>query len=218
MKRRRVRWALLCSLALPASAGAELTVVFDGTQVVVREATPQGGIAVVSIARVSTGWVNRVDTLATLVTDSDGDGIAILELDEPAVDRSIWAVVDVTSGEAIVVSPGMAGIPLEVEALELVKRGQGGVFNELGDDREVLDLAVVRPGEGAWFTRAWDGGTNDQDHQSNGRIRIKLQNMEAMDGSSARLNVFDVGDVLIGLNRQTFEFYAVQIASPPGQS
>ena len=189
---------------------------FGSSEVTVSGMTKGGSAALVSLTRDVEDWVAKVTPLSALLTDSDGDGSETYELGRSVVKRSVWVVVDVSTGDAIVVSPGLAGVQSKLDPSEAIQRGKGGLYSILADRRNVLDLTVVRPKVGAWHIRAWDGGKNDLDQTADGVIQVDSLTMTPMQPGGRGLPDFQVGDVLLGLDHSSLEFYAVPIVNPPG--
>ncbi len=201
---------------LPGVAMAQLTMSFGSSSVTVSGMTKGGSATLVSLSRDAQNGVARVTQLSAVLSDADGDGSETYQLSGPQVKRSLWVAIDISTGDAIVVSPGLAGSAAKFDPSQAIQQGSGGLFNLLVDRRTVLELTVVRPKAGAWHIQAWDGGKNDADLEADGTIQIDAQAMTPMVPGGARLKAFQVGDVLVGLDRSILEFYAVPIVNLPG--
>lgn len=201
---------------LPGVGVAQLSVSFGIDDVTVSGMTKGGEATLVSLSRESKNWMTTVTPLSVLLSDDDGDGEETYYLGSPVVKRSVWVVADVLTGNAIVVSPGQAGVQAKLDPDQAIQKGPGGLYNILEDSRSVLDLTVIRRKAGAWHIRAWDGGKNDADLQPDGKIQIDSQNMTPLTSGGSVLKDFQVGDVLLGLDHATLEFYAVLVVNPPG--
>lgn len=195
---------------------AQLSMSFGVDDVTISGMTKGGATALVSLSRETKEWRTRISRQAMLLVDTDGDGEERQVLDSPVTKRSLWVAVDVATGSAIVVSPGQAGVEAKLDPDKAIVQGPGGLYNLLEDDREVLELTVVRPKVGAWHIRAWDGGTNDADLEPDGTIQVASETMTPLIPGSPPLTDFQAGDVLLGLDHVTLEFYAVQVVNPPG--
>ena len=212
----RGSWILVLTLFLPEAASAQLSMSFGANEVTVSGITKGGEAALVSMSKDVENWMAKVSSFSVVLSDTDGDGSETYELTSPLVKRSLWVAVDVTSGESIVVSPGLTGTQAKIDPGEAIQQGVGGLYNILADKRTVLDLTVVRPRGGAWRIQAWDGGSNDLDGEANGVIEIDAQVMTPMRAGGAALIDFRAGDVLLGLDYSNLEFYAVAVTEPPG--
>ena len=201
---------------LPGVAMAQLTMSFGSSNVTISGMSKGGSVTLVSLTRDVDDWTAKVTPLSALLTDTDGDGSETYELGRSVIKRSLWVAVDMSTGGAIVVSPGLAGVQSKLDPSEAIQLGKGGLYSLLADKRTVLDLTVVRPKVGAWHIRAWDGGKNDADQTADGTILIDSLTMTPMLPGGRGLQDFQAGDVLLGLDHSSLEFYAVPVVNPPG--
>jgi hypothetical protein len=115
----------------------------------------------------------RLKRHAAVVADSDRDGTVLYEL--PEISRfSLLFVVDAKTGEyAVFRAEG-------VDAIEHDLRGKTwrAGLEDFDLHADVLEVLVVRPGEGAWTTSAMEGGANDGDGRRNGKFRLKVRDMD----------------------------------------
>ena len=209
-------FVLLVIWLLPGAVMAQLTMSFGSADVTVSGMTRGGTAALVSLSSDVENWMAKVSSFSVVLSDQDGDGSETYKLSSPLVKRSLWVAIDVSTGESIVVSPGLAGLRSKLDPSEAIEQGAGGLYNILADKRTVLELTVVRPKVGAWQIQAWDGGKNDVDGAADGVIMIDSQTMTQMESGGAQLKDFRAGDVLLGLDYSNLEFYAVAVSSPPG--
>jgi hypothetical protein len=116
------------------------------------------------------------------LTEIGADGTARLTLKQPPAARSFWMAVDLKSGQYALAAPEGYRIrrPLKPSQLSAAAgAGSDGII----DDRRYLIGLVVRPGEGAWSFAGGDGGDQDADGLSDGRVRFALDGLTPLPGS-----------------------------------
>jgi hypothetical protein len=170
--RRGILVALMA--LLPTAAGAQLSVEFDAVSISVTGATPGGAVAVVTVSREARGGVNHVTRSADLLTADLADGSGKHTFKSDIVKRSVWAVIDVTTGHGLVASPSGAGISRASDEIPGVKVDSTGAASLFVDNAHAVDLTVVRPKVGAWNGRASDGGPADKDEVSDGLLEVDV--------------------------------------------
>jgi len=208
MRARLVALAVACASLLvvqspPASAQARLTVSPD--EVLAAGLTPAGTAVWLGATQViAADEVPEIRAYLRTVT-AGKDGMARLEIPGGVPEHSVWVVVDFTTGASGSASP--AGFPLRA----LPWRGQGvvrasGTGDRVEDVRQTGDLLLVRPGVGAWFVGAGDGGPADADGIADGTLRISLGVLKPLEASGGP-PPSEVGarDVLVMLDPRTLE-------------
>lgn len=212
MRIRMLLWISL--LTFPAALLAEPAISFEEGAVKATGVTPSAKVVFFSVAREGQGYRTRAVPRDEMVQDADGDGVVRLDLGAAVPFRSIWAVVDLTSGVFAVASP--AGYtPTEIEFPLAGLRGRGnGRPDRLDDRRYSLEALVARPGQGAWRLSLGDGDPDDEDGASNGRIEWAVAKGRPVKGDPPAPLDFSPGDVVIGIDPVRMEIYAARL---PGQ-
>jgi hypothetical protein len=192
--------------ALPA--GAQPTIGFEENAVVASGVTPGGSVVWFGIARERPGRITQVVRRDPVLPDSDGDGVARLDLGRSVAVQSIWAAVDLTSGSFAVATP--EGTPRREVALpgNSFRRSPRGAVEALQDARQFLEILVVRPGEGAWSLSVGDGGASDADLQPDGGVQAALTSMRPLGTAKTALDQLLPGDVVVVIDPRQMEFYA----------
>lgn len=180
---------LLLGLSLaPGPAGAQgkpdPRIAFESSAVVASGLTPGRSVAWFGVERIV-----DPDLAAELVQRAEpktagADGVSRLELARPVSQRSLWVAVDVESGEFAVAAPDGYEIRRRPRPSRLVP-GEGSRPDEIEDGPGYLYGLMVRPGEGAWILRGGDGSPQDQDGETDGRVRFALDRLEPLPGSPA---------------------------------
>lgn len=195
----------------PAQA-LELTVADD--QVEATGVTPGGEVAVLSVWReVNSRGGIEVTLLDELLSDEDGDGRVVLELEHAAPELSVWVAVDVETTETAVATPGRFE-PRMVDARFVGSSGRV----ELNLSRPVV--AWVRPGLGAFRAHLRDGESRDADGAFNRRVGLTPRQFTRPVGRPEQVGppesrptppAFASGDVLVGLDAGSLELVALRI-------
>lgn len=202
--------------AAPLSAASPVTLRFEPGAVVAQGITPGAQVVWFSIAREPQGYVSRVVRREDLVSDVDKDGSAAFPLEEGAPVKSIWVAVDLSDGRFAVAAPeGFAlrevGFPADGV------RPVGGLLRELRNARGAAEILVVRPGVGAWGLSVADGGQTDEDGANDGTLIASLSDAYAIDGSPETPGHLSPRDVLVMIDPQRMEYYAVSLNSQEAQ-
>jgi hypothetical protein len=203
----------------PGEPAVAPELVFADSSVEITGVTPGGQVALLSVWREQ----DRIGTLVTLLdevlADEDGDGAVTLDLERSVPELSVWAVVDVATGSRRIESPET----FEPRRRE-VRPGrflQPAGLAEVGVPR--AEVRVVRPGEDAFRARLGDGGEDDQDGETDGRVTLSAAQLlrPARRGPGlvepplpAR---FQGGDVVVAIDPRTLETIDLEIpGQPPG--
>lgn len=193
--------------------------VFSDATVEITGLTPGGRVAYLTVWREQT----RIGTVGTLLdevlVDEDGDGAVTVELERSIPALSVWVAVDVSSGVRVVRSP---------EAFEPRRREvRPGEFLRPAGLAQVdvprAEVLMVRPGEDAFRARLGDGGVDDQDGETDGRVALSAAELlrpvrrppEVVEPPlPARLQG---GDVVVAVDPRTLEVVELEVpGQPPG--
>jgi len=201
-------------LSLEVTAGAEL--------VSVASATPQAPLTLFGVSRRMVGFLPTT-TRYERQAIADANGAAKIELEKAIPDWSVWFVVDRSSGEYALASPEAA----PVTEIEFPARGLGATRQFLEDQRQHLELLVVRPETGAggqanapeevgvWGLAIGDGGQADRDGVTDGRIRLAMLDLRPIGDSPLAPEALRPGDVVMGVDGESLRYYVERLAAPP---
>lgn len=231
--------ALLCLLVFPLGTSARgdgppseepvevvPALAFEEAAVTVSGATPEGGVVVFGMGREWTGYTHHVLRMEHLLT-ADADGALRWELEEGLMPRSVWAAVDLVTGEYTLASP--AGHTLE--RVEPPAEGLGANARFLEHEGRYLDLLLVRPaskegGEetaapeetgGFWGIALGDGAGLDRDGEADSRMTVDLLDLQPLGDSSVAPERLRPKDVVIGVDPQSLQIYAKRLADGPDE-
>src|SRR5215208_391656 len=102
--------AVTTGWAQPPAAPAPPAIRVEAAAVVAEGIPAEGRIAWFSVAREATGEGSRSVRRKVLAADDDGDGVVRFALGQPVPPRSMWAAVDLATGELALAAPD--GYPL----------------------------------------------------------------------------------------------------------
>lgn len=146
---------------------------------------------------------------------------ADLVLDSEIGSRSIWVGVDLGTGDWTVHSPGDVA-QVKPYAADIA----GNVLQSLDGlelPGEELDLVVIRrdsSGSGGqvrvWHGRVHDGGTGDEG-DADGWLVAENAKLRRVDQGQGNLAQFQDGDVVIGFDASSLEYFVVEVGAAAAQ-
>jgi hypothetical protein len=169
-------------------------------------------MALLGVTRVR---IEEASTKATrydeILIDEDEDGALFWQPPEemgvvPWV--SVWALVDLGSGEPLLGVPADTPLWLLAEERSSFHATAAGVCGRACLETEASQLAVlvVRPGEEAWSGAVSDGGPGDADGRNDGRLYFDGLGLDVGRlASSAPPDELGAGDVIVGIDWRTLE-------------
>ena len=139
-----------------------------------------------------------------VVATQDDDRDGVVTFDNPPVSGFfLMIVVDVSTGDYAV----HQGHGVRAREIPLHGNKWRSGLAHLDLSADYLEILLVRPGEGAWATRAAEGSTGDGDRQSNGKFRLMVNDMRPlMEGSKRPAGGVRRGDVLVIVDPQTLDY------------
>jgi hypothetical protein len=187
--------AFLIAVSLPALAKNGVTITFEETAVVAR-VTPGASTAWFSIAHEYDHTGLRMMNGSFIIADDDRDGVVRLPLNRPASATSFWMVVDMSTGEHAIESPGPSPVrrrhlpPSAIHA-----KGNGAKARVLQGD-SLVTVFVARPGVGAWVGRVKDGSHDDGDGLLDGQATALFEKLTPVGNSPPAPDDFQRDDVV----------------------
>jgi hypothetical protein len=148
--------------------------------------------------------------------DDDSDGTVHFEHEGDLPQTSVWVVIDVATGAYGTFAPkdfGVSETPLPAEAAVATGgRGVSDSFREVA--RPVVQVLLVRAGQGAWILRTGDGGDADQDGVE-GEISFSIDGMAPVGASPLPPSRYAEGDRLLSIDIDQLELSSLAVGSPP---
>ena len=207
----RVRLHLVLLLVLvPVWSHAVPALEFEEDAVVAGGVTPGAPVAWIGVARDRDGFMpHRLSVWQ--VVDADATGVARLELGQPVPATATFVAVDLAAGEMAVAAP--AGTLLREVAFP--HQAIPASLRRLDDARSNLAVLWARPATdgsgGAWGGAVSDGGGRDGDAVEDHRVQVLLDLLEPLGTSPAPPETLAAGDVLVGIDLDTLDIYAVRL-------
>jgi hypothetical protein len=213
MHSRLALFAIFVLATLPRLATAEPVLSFEDQAVVVSDVTPKGQVVWFSVAKQIEGYMAHFVRREEILPDTDGNGSVRFELDRTVPLQSIWVAVDLATGEAAVATP--EGYPLrDASAPPGRGRGEPGRPDWVEEGREILEILLVRPGQGAWGLTVGDGGANDDDSHGDGRITAALARLRSLGACPGPPERFQPKDLVFAIDLDRMELLAERVPAP----
>lgn len=220
-----LRVLLLACLA-SVSATAQPSLTFDtnastgsGT-VLLEDATPEGEVIWFSVERAPTGYFVSVD-IRRESTLADAEGTVSVRFEEEVPTRSVWAVIDLTSGEFALASPSSYGLLEQPFKPDAFSADAEGLADQVRHEHRVVEVLWVRPGirsegAGAWQVRAADGGQHDEDGILDGSVSVQPASLFPVADEAETPAFFAPGDVVVLIDPATLEISATRLEEGRG--
>jgi hypothetical protein len=174
----------LVAFAQAASGQSTAQLSFETSAVVASGLTPGDSVAWFGVEyRVDAEFSGDITQHFDVGTVA-ADGTVRLDLTQPVADRSLWAAVDLGSGQYAVSGANGYQVSKPAQAAQLVA-GNGTVSDAIFDQRPYLIGMVARPGTGAWSFAGGDGGPRDLDGAADGQLSFALNQLDPLAGSPA---------------------------------
>ncbi len=207
---------VLGGFATPARAQQAPLLTVEPSGVVASGLTPRGGVAWLGVSRQGNGTYVSVE-LTQKQNEADAGGLASLAFEDEVPARSIWAVVDISTGAFSVAAPDT--FPLQEEPFEISQLGvgPGGSLDRLLAPHERLLALAARPGVGAWAVKGGDGKQGDTDGLRNGIVTLRLADFKPLLSEQRAPVTFADGDVVIWIDMRRMSYSAASLElSGPG--
>lgn len=169
---------------------------------------PRAEVVVYSYQRRPLGFESLASRRVDVISDDDGDGAITVNSAEDIEPRSIWIVVELTSGRYVISSPAAFTPNITTVTPGAFRKSGGTAADRFVDRHPSLDVLYVHPGKGARFAMPEDGGLEDADGRTDGRTTMALANARAVAGSAAAPVRFDRGGIFIAVDRMTMQIVA----------
>jgi hypothetical protein len=172
--------------------------------------TPGADAVVFGVAVSREGPVKRISQPSGVV-EADGTGSIRWEEDDGVPQMSIWAVVDVSTGDFDRALPeGMPDNYLLDGNGDPLTQGQIVSGRITGGIAEAAFL-VVRPGVGAWRLHVGDGGASDSDGATDGSIRVKMNDLKPLREDWGPLRNIRPGDTIVIIDPRNMAYLAERV-------
>lgn len=208
---RLAAWLVLLILTASPLAAAPFRVTLESDAVVISGLTAKGKAALLGVTReIGEDDYPTARRHLEVLTDDDGDGVVRYPVEGGVPLRSVFAAVDLASGDFETVSPEALGL----RRVNWRGRGPGrrpDGKDSVADRRRILELLVVRPNVGVWAARLKDGDGSDGDGVIDGRVEGLLESLSPLGAGPEAPAVFQRDDVVLALDPTVLEITLVKV-------
>lgn len=147
--------AALAIAAFPAlgQSSSALSTQFNADSIRISGLKPRKSAAVVIVSRSMEGYLESVTQISNSFSDDDGDGAITIPMPHGISPRTVVIAVDELTGDYIISTPSEPSRQ-PAAADNALRRDASGKAFEFHRPAQFLDLLVVRPGAGSWFSSA----------------------------------------------------------------
>lgn len=202
------------ALSVVAAAHAQPAIQLEDTAVVATGITPGGKVAWLAVARERVDWTRRVMLWQDADAVADGNGKAVLDLGRDVPVKSIWIVIDMTTGAFAAFSPPAYPWATQVPfpTASATWASDGVTLLSLRDDREELEVLVVRPKVGAWRATIRHDDPSSRDV---GGVLLTPASLVPWGSTPASPGNLGPGDVIVAIDPDRMQYFAQQLGGRP---
>jgi hypothetical protein len=188
-----------------------LTLEFQPHALKIAGVTPGATVFVYGLARETGAWTTNVVSRETRLTDADEDGAIDWIFEKPLPWRSIWVVVELSSGKYVAGAP--AGYPahrLDLTGAHL-GRGKTGLVEQVSFPGTMIGCVVIRPSDGnVWGGTVIAGSSGDLSLE-HGTVIFRTAGLQPHHGTTIDAPAeLDPADVVFVLNSFHAEYGVAQ--------
>lgn len=202
MKIRLFLTATVLSVAavLPASAQS-LAAQFNGNSIRISGLKPRKSAAVVVVSRTLEGYMDSITEISNSFSDDDGDGAISIPMPKGIPPRTVVVAVDELTGDYVISTPRE---PSRQPAADdaAIRRDKDGNAIEFHRPAQFVDMLLVRPGAGSWFSSA--NGKAHVNADGSGETGVVLT-FASMKGHAPAPDRLVANDVCIAVDEDTLE-------------
>jgi hypothetical protein len=210
----RALFVVMVCLVVRLHAAADpsrLSIVFSPTDLVISGSTPRGQVALIGLMREPLGFYSRVTPVCEVLDDPDGDGTTRYEFTSKRAWKSVWGVVDLTTGDYVVAHPDRSPAKqVDVKGKGL-GRGRNGKLSKLEHEGQWLQLLLVKPSGDVFQAMVVDGGPLDEDGANDNLINVSLEALDLARGKGEKPDEYHAGDVLFVIDPDELTMAVVRV-------
>ncbi|HEV7922813.1 MAG TPA: hypothetical protein VGR02_18660 [Thermoanaerobaculia bacterium] len=210
-----LRCALAVLVAIPlyaAQTAPPPAITFEAKGVTVTGLTPGGAAAMFMMSRQPDVYITRLKQDSAMLTGGK-DGTARYEANYEVVQRSVWAVIDIESGQYAVACPSGDCAPLRrtLNTGTFFKNNAAGEPEGLDIPMEMADVFLVSPKSGVWHVMLGDGGEKDEDGLLDGKSRLSVEKFTGFHTDAAPPKKLKKGDLLLCFQPMNLHFAVIEV-------
>jgi hypothetical protein len=181
----------------------------SGATVLIEGVSPRKNVLLFGVSLERTRFQSTYVRWERVATDNDGDGVVEFALDRPVAHESIWAAIDLQTGDWVAIAPqGTAPRQAVIPREALIPGLQSEQTAAVDLQSEALFVVVVRGGAGAWGLDAFQDGRNDSDSHDPARLRVMLDGLRSLSGNAQPPKFLVPGDLFLAINPYHLEIRA----------
>ena len=204
--------ALLLPVASVRSEPVPLSLMISDSGIVISNVTKGGDVVLFSCTRGTRDRRIHVQPLASMLNDDDRDGTVSVSRADGVPIRSVWIAVDYTSGSTATGAHPMFPLLVSTIGEEMFRKNAAGEIAELVHEQPRLVLLLVRPGQGAWLLRAFDGGEGDRDGTASGKLSLFFEDARSITGKDKAPKGVKKDDVVVAIDPGHLDVFLSRIS------
>jgi hypothetical protein len=199
--------ALVLSISISAASAAPVApgITFDATHVVATGFHSGRDVVIFGVGSAPGPYFSRqlrfIDTVV-----ADAAGAVRYEIPEGVPDHSIWFAIDAQTRDYAVAAPHAAQLRPSLRA-PIVHSALDAGKDAIDLDRRLMDLLLVRPGEGAWIGSCGRNSRKDLNRGKSGAMQLSAAQLIAAPRSSGRPDTILPSDLVIIIDSETLEYF-----------
>ncbi|MCU1347444.1 MAG: hypothetical protein JWO56_474 [Acidobacteria bacterium] len=193
--------------AVTLAPAPAITITLATKTLTVSNVTSGGRVVLLGLNRESTHEFFNTTHYADVVQETGGTQSVTFKMPGGIATHSVWVVADIATGRYASATPaGSRYRPLTLPVKDLV-----ALVTRATLPGKLPDLALVRPGVGAWVVSLEDaGGIQRRDAKT---ITFDLPRMRPLTGSPPAPSVLALHDLVIGIDPETFQYFTIEVGS-----
>lgn len=181
-------------------------VTFSAGAVAIRGLSGGARVAWLAVVREPRSYSTSVHVLRGTDVATPG-GVVSVPVSGAAVSRALWVMADIETGASLEISaPGYA---TSIRSID-IGAVRGEAFLTVASPQ--VKVLLVRPGLGAWFGSAYDGGAGDADGVPDAQIRLSFATLQSESDHSAPPATLAPGDVLLVIDPLAMRTSGIEVA------
>lgn len=143
--------AILAALPVSGQNSSTLSAQFNADSIRISGVKPRKSVAVVVVSRVLEGYLENITQISNTFSDDDGDGVISIPMPHGVPSRTVVVAVDELTGDYVISTPqepSRQGVTSD----NAFRRDSEGKAIEFHRPAEFVDMLLVRPGAGSWFS------------------------------------------------------------------
>lgn len=200
---------LLCCSAIAAAQPAAPEVRVTPAEVRVEPVAAGGTVLLVGV---TIGEGPRLRGYTEVLRDEDSDGRVAFRPDELLPFRSLFFGVEVESGRLGIGTPEGFRVRRLSFPLTASKKDTNGAVTGFIQERQFVEMLIVRPGAGAWILVAGEGAAGDGDREDNGKLHLDVSDAKPLTRNAGDApKHLKKGDIVVLVDLTRLDVFTTQV-------